>query len=518
MSWPNLLLISNMVGLLTAKILSTTMGNDASCGRLHVRITVSPLILNGAAKYLEVSWDNASPLSGDWVGLFHHDPVYNGVNRALSATRVKSSSGWAVTRTRASDVMKTRPTWMVDMKDELSPMKLRKVFIPGAHDAGAYERYKGAETPVTKYSITQEEDVLSQLTYGIRYLDLRVGFYPFRNPVWWVNHGVVRLHPLQEFLDDVKKFVRSTQEIVLLDVHSFPVGFNYDSRVHQKLSSYLRQELGELATPTTLSWDSTLGEVWGSGRRLVLSYNKKEVVDGSDILWPAVAHKWGNVDSLDNLYYYLLRVDTSPPTNTSWSAMAELTANALKIALDSLGGRRNIKNTVNRNVTEWYRGDLGVNANIVAVDFFRGTAIVDAAIDWNSRRAGRMKCPNVLRSLRVKLAKPSVEGLKLAKGAQRNLRKVENLFLTCLWLRRQACYSSPVTSLVLTDSSHLTSYSLHLAVSQHQRSHGATVALVSERWCELAIEVPFVYPTCGRSKPLHRVEHSARLPSGDPPM
>nr|CAD7446438.1 unnamed protein product [Timema bartmani] len=456
------------------------MGNDASCGRLHVRITVSPLIFGGAAKYLEVSWDNATPLSGDWVGLFNQDPVKNGVNRALFATRVKSSSGWAVTKTRVNDVMKskpiefnsrclgvwvayvkadnttvltsnclrTRPTWMMDMKEELSPMKLRKVFIPGAHDAGAYERYKGADTPVSKYSITQEEDVLSQLTYGIRYLDLRVGFYPFRNPVWWVNHGVVRLHPLQEFLDDVKKFVRSTQEIVLLDVHGFPVGFNYDIRVHQKLLSYLRQQLGDLATPTTLSWDSTLREVWGSGRRLVLSYNKKEVVDGSDILWPAVAHKWGNVDSLDDLYDYLVGVVTSPPTDTSWSAMAELTANALKIALDSLGGLRKMAHSVNRNVTEWYSGDLGVNANIVAVDFFRGTAIVDAAIDWNSRRAGRMKCPNATSKL----------------------------------------------------------------------------SLVSERWCELAIAIPFVYPvkTVAHYNAPHRSEPPCRTfhapSSGDPPM
>nr|CAD7425502.1 unnamed protein product [Timema monikensis] len=40
-----------------------------------------------------------------------------------------------------------------------------------------------------------------------------------------------------------------------------------------------------------------------------------------------------------------------------------------------------------------------------------------------------------------------------------------------------AGYSSPMASLVLTDSSQLTYDSQHLAVSQHQRSHGATVAL-----------------------------------------
>ncbi|CAG2054981.1 unnamed protein product [Timema podura] len=38
----------------------------------------------------------------------------------------------------------------------------------------------------------------------------------------------------------------------------------------------------------------------------------------------------------------------------------------------------------------------------------------------------------------VTLAKPSVEGLKLAKGAQQNPRKVESLFHTCLCTRRTA--------------------------------------------------------------------------------
>nr|CAD7605514.1 unnamed protein product [Timema genevievae] len=40
---------------------------------------------------------------------------------------------------------------------------------------------------------------------------------------------------------------------------------------------------------------------------------------------------------------------------------------------------------------------------------------------------------NILQSIAVTLAKPSVEGLKLSKGAQRNPRKVESLFLTCPW-------------------------------------------------------------------------------------
>lgn len=65
---------------------------------------------------------------------------------------------------------------------------------------------------------------MNQLIYGARALDLRVGYYPTDSEVWWANHGVVRLRPLSQVLDDIILFVNMTKEFVILDFHHFPVG------------------------------------------------------------------------------------------------------------------------------------------------------------------------------------------------------------------------------------------------------------------------------------------------------
>lgn len=70
----------------------------------------------------------------------------------------------------------------------------------------------------------KDENVLGQLLYGIRYIDLRVGYYPDNREPWWGNHGIAKVHPLRIILKEIKEFLDNTQEIVLLDVQEFPVG------------------------------------------------------------------------------------------------------------------------------------------------------------------------------------------------------------------------------------------------------------------------------------------------------
>jgi hypothetical protein len=73
----------------------------------------------------------------------------------------------------------------------------------------------------------QEEDILSQLINGVRYLDIRAAHYIDREHVWWVNHGSIPIHPLQSVFDDVRTFLQKTNEIVILDFHQFPIGKRY---------------------------------------------------------------------------------------------------------------------------------------------------------------------------------------------------------------------------------------------------------------------------------------------------
>jgi len=72
--------------------------------------------------------------------------------------------------------------------------------------------------------------------------------------------------------------------------------------------------------------------------------------------------------------------------------MAELTPTALQIITDEFGGLRRMSDMVNQNVTTWYYGIWGQTVNIVSTDFFRGTGLVEAAIEWNKVRAQQHAC------------------------------------------------------------------------------------------------------------------------------
>lgn len=67
-------------------------------------------------------------------------------------------------------------------------------------------------------------DVLAQLIHGVRYLDIRVGHYPNTRSIWWANHGVYNVVPMQNIVNQVKTFLDNTDEIVIFDVQEFPVG------------------------------------------------------------------------------------------------------------------------------------------------------------------------------------------------------------------------------------------------------------------------------------------------------
>lgn len=72
--------------------------------------------------------------------------------------------------------------------------------------------------------------------------------------------------------------------------------------------------------------------------------------------------------------------------------MAELTANAWTILTRQNSGLREMANSVNPFVTKWFEEDWGRMCNIVAVDYLRGTDIVNVAIKWNRRRSRKTSC------------------------------------------------------------------------------------------------------------------------------
>lgn len=78
------------------------------------------------------------------------------------------------------------------------------------------------------YCEYKSDDITNQLMHGVRYLDIRVGYYRATDPQFWVNHGISRQQPLSKILREVRDFVLETNEIVIFDVQEFPVGtFNF---------------------------------------------------------------------------------------------------------------------------------------------------------------------------------------------------------------------------------------------------------------------------------------------------
>lgn len=42
---------------------------------------------------------------------------------------------------------------------------------------------------------------------GIRYLDIRVGYYPDKEDKFWLNHNYARVNPLRFLIEDLTNFL-----------------------------------------------------------------------------------------------------------------------------------------------------------------------------------------------------------------------------------------------------------------------------------------------------------------------
>lgn len=412
--------VLNLVTTLTDPALCSN-----NCRKPYLDILVSPVIDSDVRNQLILIWNVEFLLHDGWIVLkndsaeifksavnvsissvetnipyvpLHYSPAFTRQDLGYHVEYRQGVTGAVI----ATASMETNPTWMSDQAAILGDFPLSRLFIPGTHDSGSYTVYTDqavhGEKRIEKYVMTQDETILSQLIFGIRSLDLRVGYYSIHNnrpQDLYINHSFRKVQPLSNVIQEVKYFLQNTREIVILDFHAFPVGFNLRSpnvKPHDTLIEYLLQELGPFIAPPNLTWHANLNDFWALNKTLILAYNNKNmVVKYSNILWPPVNQKWGNAQEPSKLESFLSMVFNSPP-EAPWSAQAELTATGADIVSDRLKGLRHMAAAVNNKVTLWFQGVWGMSANIVSCDFFRGTGIVKTAMTWNFRRARKESC------------------------------------------------------------------------------------------------------------------------------
>ncbi|KAH8353504.1 hypothetical protein KR084_011412 [Drosophila pseudotakahashii] len=293
----------------------------------------------------------------------------------------------------AKTCLRVFPRWMNELKSKIGEMRLRDLFIPGSHDSGSYRPNFDPllkESLVTKYALTQDEDIRGQLMHGVRYLDIRVGYYRHSPDPFFIYHGITKQRPLQEVINQVKDFIYETNEIVIFGLKEFPVGFGKGLGVHRLLISYLRDQFQDLIAHPTLTWRASLRDIWARKQNVFLAYDHEAMVEEfPEILFGSVEQRWGNKQTWAQLETYLRTVndfDVSRFSSRPVSDMAELTPETWDVILDKPGGLRKMADNVNWRVSQLYRNELGTNANIVSVDFIRGTTIVETAIEYNTRR------------------------------------------------------------------------------------------------------------------------------------
>ncbi|XP_054282276.1 PI-PLC X domain-containing protein 1-like [Macrosteles quadrilineatus] len=404
---------SRLAGLRLQLGSAPLMTKEQVCSKSHVEVSVSSRMDKKTNRRLLISWWVPQVESADMIALYVTDPEVN-LTSPVFTLSPSSTSGWSHTPLSetylnyrdtfipqclgywviywrgfekvASSCLQTHPTWMWDHRDQLGRFRMTELFLPGTHDSAAYSvSFEARElTRFEKYVFTQEESVLSQLIHGVRYLDIRLGHH--KNEGFYTHHGFVKLRHFQGVIDDVIVFLNNSRDIIILDLHHFPVGFKTQD-VHHQLVKYIEDQLSEYMVTPALSWYSTLNDIWKTGKQLIVSYNNQAVVArGTHKLWYPVRHQWADTKKLDSLKTFLDSVMRKRPLG-AWAAMAELTPDRWDVLLDSAGGLRTMAADTNIMVTEWFRGAWGVKCNIVAVDFIRGSGIVNAAIQWNLKKA-----------------------------------------------------------------------------------------------------------------------------------
>ncbi|CAG5097889.1 Similar to Plcxd2: PI-PLC X domain-containing protein 2 (Mus musculus), partial [Cotesia congregata] len=298
---------------------------------------------------------------------------------------------------RKSSCLSTHPDWMSKHRDILMNMTLQELFIPGTHSSGSYSE----ELPPTilqRYTITQGKTILDQLISGIRYLDLRPCII---DDEFWNCHGEYGIQPFQKIIDDILEFIVNTNEIIIVGFKEFPRGF-YTNKNYNKFLDYIRRSLRPHIFPYSTNGKTTLGNIWENGKRIILSYCG-EYNGHRQLLWTVVHHQWGNVQNIAQLEGFITNSENDAKMCTLKdiyglnlrAMMAVITLDSSMIIVDAAlyyfgSGRESLRELaveIGPLVTMWFNEEHFWTANIVAVDFFDTTGLIEIAINSNINRA-----------------------------------------------------------------------------------------------------------------------------------
>ncbi len=296
----------------------------------------------------------------------------------------------------------SREEWVSELYQGRPETRLVDLILPGTHDSGSYEitgssapapgapdAYKRVGSIAAKWAKTQDQTLEQQLRGGIRYLDLRIAHFEDRLVL---VHGLVSCD-LDEALAGVMRFAKEhPREPVLLDLQAMPPRSAH-SELHELLKGTVGGHLFEGEGPPS-KW--TLKQLWSAERALIC------IVDHSDFAGRKPEYRsrklldsvWTNSREVPVLRERLDARLRSRDRDGLQCAYLTFTPKLETIVASKLLGNRGLRSLSKplfklpgEWIPEWM--DEGLRPNIVSVDYYEHTDVVDAVVRANQRLLSR---------------------------------------------------------------------------------------------------------------------------------
>ncbi|CAG2111730.1 unnamed protein product [Medioppia subpectinata] len=250
--------------------------------------------------------------------------------------------------------------------------------------------------------IAHDESLYNQMVYGIRYLDMRVGYHNVSetDDKLWIVHGLFRTdHTLRSAAEQVRDFLKAApKEIVIFDFHRFVTGFNDEKNAdilrmrYKEFFDVVESELKDLMIPFSVGYGVTVNELIAKNKRVLIGFdmNARKYLF-NEFLWPNVRQQWSQKDELQPLVQYFENTLCQDNKNTLRSAMAELTPTIEGVIQQKYKSLRSLAQQTNTKYVEWFSDRWPKCTNIIASDFFLSSNVVDIALSVNHRNNVQQK-------------------------------------------------------------------------------------------------------------------------------
>lgn len=174
----------------------------------------------------------------------------------------------------------TSSSWMANNQMKLANKKLTEILLPGTHDSFGYDlsssticssdpnASSSARIPNfgLAFAKTQDLSFIDQLNRGIRYFDVRLCL---NNGRVFATHSLITNHTIDELTSGLDTYLaQHPKEVVILDFNHV---FGFDSgTLTNYLATFYSKYQRYIVDYRNNTQQSTLSEIWGSGRNLVV--------------------------------------------------------------------------------------------------------------------------------------------------------------------------------------------------------------------------------------------------------